>query len=88
MDGKNAIEEIALEVFSVTAELGSVHFDNLEAQRTFCRRVAALFARPPWVARYALQSIISQLEFCHYENEAGPLELNTAFAALKELVEA
>jgi len=86
-NGGITMDEIALEIFGITAELDSVHFDNLGAQRDFCRRVAALFARPPWVAKYALQSIISQLEFCNYENEAGPLEMNTAFIALKEMTE-
>lgn len=78
-------EEIALEIFSITAEMNSVHFDNLGAQREFCRRVAELFAQPPWIAKYALRGIVSQLESCDYECEAGPLELNTAFLALKEM---
>lgn len=34
-----------------------------------------------------LKEIVEQLEMCGFECEAGPLENNTAFVALKELVE-
>lgn len=34
-----------------------------------------------------LKEIVEQLEWCKYECQAGPLENNTAFIALKELAE-
>ncbi|WP_342512262.1 hypothetical protein MKY34_16785 [Sporosarcina sp. FSL K6-1522] len=34
-----------------------------------------------------LRKIVKVLESCRYECEAGPLENNTAFIALKELAE-
>jgi hypothetical protein len=81
------VEEIVLEIFGITAEMSSVHFDNLGAQREFCQRVVELFARPPWVAKCALRQIILQLESCGYECEGVRLEMNTAFVALKELAD-
>lgn len=33
-----------------------------------------------------IEKIVEQLEFCKYQNEAGPLELNIAFIALKKMI--
>lgn len=65
------LDEIAFEVFGITAELDSSELDYVVqgTQREFCERVAELFARPPWAAKYALRAIVSQLELCGYENE-------------------
>lgn len=38
-------------------------------------------------ARPSLAEIVAQLEACGYRCEAGPLELNTAFIALKQRAE-
>lgn len=39
------------------------------------------------LTRCVLREIIKQLQDCHYECEAGPLEKNIAFQALCELAE-
>jgi len=39
------------------------------------------------ITKSALQMIVEQLESCEYECEAGPLENNTVFVALKELIQ-
>ena len=80
--------DLALKIFDITAEMESMRFDNMGAQREFCERVTALFAQPPWVAKCALRDIVAQLRSCEYHCKAGPLRLNTAFIALEELAEA
>ena len=34
-----------------------------------------------------LKEIVAQLEACHYECQAGPLEMNVAFVNLKKMAE-
>ena len=53
-------------------------------QKELTRDIVALFP-PQNLTHYALQGILEQLRLCGYENEAGPLVLNTAFIALEEL---
>lgn len=76
-------DSLEFEIFHI---LTDYEFKTLGEQREFCYRVAALFPQRN-LAKYALKAIVEQLESCGYECEGGPLELNTAFIALKELAE-
>lgn len=73
-------EEFALKIFGILSEQDN----TLGSQKEACRKIADLML-PPNTSRYALCAIVEQLESCGFECEGGPLELNTAFIALKEM---
>lgn len=76
-------EDFALKVFGILSEQDG----TLGGQKEACRQIADLLL-PPNASRYALKAIIEQLESCGFECEGGPLRLNTAFVALKEMANA
>ena len=78
------IKDLALEVFYILTEND---IKTVGDQKRVSVHIAELFL-PQYLTRYALEGIIKQLQSCHYECEAGPLENNTAFRALCELCEA
>lgn len=73
-------EEFALQIFGILSEQDG----TLDSQKETCREIADLML-PPNASRYALKAIVEQLESCGFECEGGPLRLNTAFIALKEI---
>lgn len=75
------MEELELEIFSILTEH---EIRTLGDQKRVCHEIANLFPQHN-LAKFALRGIVEQLESCGYECEAGPLENNTAFLALREL---
>ena len=58
--------------------------DSIHQHEVICDGCLQVFP-PHDLTYYALKGIVEQLESCNYECEAGPLERNTAFLALREL---
>ena len=60
---------------------------DVETVETVAGKSVQFFTAVPTIAapqEYTHQAAIESLEACGYENEAGPLRLNTAFTWLKE----